>query len=453
MRNVALGVVLLSALLPAQDRFQGSVPQGQATAEPLGLSLQDAIARGIKTNLGPLLASEDIDSAHGSYMVARSRVLPNIAARIGETSQQVSLAAFGFPAFPGVPLILGPFGVFDARVAMSQEVFNLQSHRNTKAASENVKAARLGFDDARDTVAMVVTALYLQAVTGASRIETERAQVALANALYQQAVDFKKSGVVPAIDVLRAQVELETQKQRLIRLENEFEKEKLRLVRAIGLPDGQAIGLTDPLPDEKAPEVPLEKALADAMQGRKDYQSMAARLRAAELAERAAAAGNYPSLNFRGDFGAIGKSPITANGTYTAGVSLDIPVFTGGRVRGEVEQASAETRRQRAELEDLRGRIGFEVRSALLDIRSASDQVEVARNAVTLAKQQEAQARDRFAAGVTNNLEVVQAQQALATANDNYLFSLYASYAARASLARAVGGAEQTLPKLLLGAK
>ena len=149
----------------------------------------------------------------------------------------------------------------------------------------------------------------------------------------------------------------------------------------------------------------------------------------------------------------MGKSPAESHGTFAAGVSLDIPLFEGGRVKGEEMQAEAALRRQRAQLDELRGRVAFEVRTALLDIQSAWDQVEVSRSAVQLARQQQEQARDRFANGVTNNLEVVQAQEALATADENYIASLYAYYAARASLERATGSAEKNLPKMLAGTK
>jgi outer membrane protein TolC len=264
-------------------------------------------------------------------------------------------------------------------------------------------------------------------------------------------VDFKQAGVVPAIDELRAQVELRSQQQRLIFSRNELEKQKLRLARAIGLADGQLFRLTDTVPFASAPTLTVDAAMARAYSSRMDYQSAAARLRVAELRRQAAEAGRLPSLAFDGNYGTIGPSLANSHGTFAAAVSLNIPVFQGGRVRGEVLQADAALEQQRARLEDLRGGIAFEVRTAFLDMTAAGDQVGVAGSAVDLAHQQLTQAQDRFAAGVTSNLEVVQAQEAVATANENYISSLYAHNAAKASLARAIGGAEQLIPAFLQG--
>ena len=437
----------------AQNPFEGAVPQAKTTDTVMELSLEHAIASGLKANLGAVLADENLKSAEGNRLVARSKLLPTLDARLGETSQQLNLQAFGFSSFPGIPTIVGPFGVFDARAAMSATLLNLRARRNAEAASEYLRSADLDQQDARDAVALVVCALYIQAVTGASRIEAGKAQVAAAEALYQQAVDFKKNGLVPAIEVLRAQVEWQAQKQRLIGFQNGYQKDMLRLARAIGLADGQVFTLSERLPDAVQPGVGIDAAIAAAYKGRKDYLSLATRVKAAELTRRAASAGRYPELNFHGDYGAMGKSPAESHGTFAAGVSLDIPLFEGGRVKGEEMQAEAALRRQRAQLDELRGRVAFEVRTALLDIQSAWDQVEVSRSAVQLARQQQEQARDRFANGVTNNLEVVQAQEALATADENYIASLYAYYAARASLERATGSAEKNLPKMLAGTK
>ncbi len=451
---IVAALALAAAVAPAgaQSPFEGAVPQGKATPEVLSLTLSDAIARGIRANLGAVLAAQSVRSAEGGYQEARSRLLPNLSAHISEMAEQINLDAFGFPGLPGISRIIGPFGVFDSRLALTQEVLNIQSMRATEAASAGLSAAQFTAADARETVALVVTAYYLQSLAAASRVDAAKAQEQTADALYQQALDLKTNGVAPAIDVLRAQVELETERQRLIARSNEFEKAKLRLARAIGLPDGQAIRLADKLPETPSPEIAFDAALAQAYRERNDYQSLAARVKAAELAWRAAGAARLPSVNFHGDYGAQGKSPANSHGTFTAAVSLDIPVFTGGRTSAERLQADAELRRQQAQMDEMRGRIAFEIRSELLDVDSTRDQVEVSRTAVELARQQEQQARDRFAAGVANNLEVVQAQEALATANENHIASLYAYQASRAALARSMGGAEKTLPTTLAGA-
>ncbi|MBN9656945.1 MAG: TolC family protein [Acidobacteria bacterium] len=443
-----LGGLLAGSVAAQQNPFLGAVPEGQATGGPLALTLHQAVERGLKHNLGAVLAGHSAKEARGERLVALSQLLPNINGRVTETSQQVNLAAFGFDSFPGIHPIIGPFGVFDTRATVSQTILNFRSLRGSQASVAAQKASELSYKDARDTVALVVTSLYLQSASELSRIEAVEAQVAAAQALYNQAVDFKKEGMVPGIDVLRAQVELQAQKQRLIAARNSFEKSKLSLGRAIGLPDGQEIQLTDAMPQATPPAPAMEEALARAYEGRMDYQSLSNRVKAAELSARAASAGYLPSVGFTGDYGVLGKSPVNMHGTFMAGVGVNIPIFQGGRVKGEVLEAQAALAKERAQLDNLRGQIAFELRSALLDLKSTAEQLDVNRSAVTLAKQQSEQARDRFAAGVTNNLEVVQAQEAVAAANENFISSLFSYNLARAQLARAMGGIEKNVDVL-----
>jgi outer membrane protein TolC len=447
----AVAAIVLAGGARAQDRFAGSVASGTATSERLPLSLPDAISRGMKTNLGALVANQDVRSAQAARGEALSRLLPNLTAGVYEESQQIDLAAFGFGNVPGFPQVVGPFGLTDARAALSQPILNFKSIYNTRAATVDRKAATLSSQDARDMVALVVTGLYLQAGTARSRIETGRAQVTAAQAVYDQAADFRKNGVVPAIEVLRAQVELQTQQQRLISYQSDAEKLKLRLARAIGLPDGQEFELTDTIPYSPVPSLKLEDAIGRAYTSRMDYQSAEARVTAAELGRKAAEAGRMPTADFNGNYGDIGPAPDRSHGTYSATVSVSVPVFQGGRVRNEVMQADAELERRRAELADLRGRIAYEIRAAYLDLASAGEQTQVAKSTIALAEQQLTQSQDRFAAGVTGNLEVVQAQESVATANENYISSLYVYNAAKATLGRSIGNAEKTIPSILQG--
>jgi outer membrane protein TolC len=439
-----------SGLAPSSPLL-GSVPQGVATREELPLSLQESITRGLRYNLGAVLSGQEARAVRSARLLALSSLLPNLSAQVSQVSQQINLAALGFTDFPGIRQIIGPFPVSDARAYLFQPLLNFASIRNYQAAGQETKAADFSNLDTREMVVVVVANLYLQALAGNSRIEAALAQVASAEAIYKQAVDFKQAGVVPAIEVLRAQVQLQTERQRLIFLRNEFEKEKLRVARAIGLPDGQAIRLADAASYTPMPVLTLEEGLVRAREGRMDYQSALARLRAAEFRERSAHAGHLPSLNFAGNYGVIGQSFSSSHGTYTAALSLNIPIFLGKRVQAEIQEAQAQAEQRRAQLEDLKGRIAFEVRSAFLDLKAANDQAQVAQSAVTLVQQQLTQSRDRFAAGVTSNLEVVQAQEAVAMANENYISSLYAYNAAKAALAKALGSAEKSIPSILLG--
>jgi outer membrane protein TolC len=413
--------------------------------------LQEAIQRGLKFNLGLYLSGQGTQQARGARLRALSALLPNLTATVGESSRQVNLAAFGFPPTPGVASVRGPFSVFDARAA-AVESLSFASWNNYRASLENLNTSQLNYQNARDLVVLVSGGLYMQALAGAARIEAVQAQLTTARTLFNQAVDLKKAGVTPGIDVLRAQVEYQVQQQRLVAAKNDFDKQKLQLARAIGLPVGQQIELAEvSMPYSPAPPLAFEQALQRALANRADYKAAKSQVRAAELTRKAAIGEALPSIQFTADYGTIGQTPGNSHGTYTAAGALVIPIFQGGRVKGDVQQADALLAQRKAEADDSRNRIEFEVRSAFLDLNSAAQQVEVARSSVGLAQEQVRQAQDRFAAGVTNNIEVIQAQEALATTNDNYINSLLAHNLAKLSLARALGVAEEATKEFLGG--
>lgn len=434
----------------AQNPFLGSTPQ-QPVPGVLSLSIQDAIQRGLRYNLGLLLSHQGQRQAEGSRLLARSRLLPDITTRTSYLAEQVNLATFGIPPIPGIPAVVGPFEVFDARGYVSQRILDFNSINRLRAGSEALKAARYSYQDARDTVVLVAGGSYMQAVASAARIAAVRAQLQTATALYQQSVDMKNSGLAAAIDVLRSQVEMQAQQQRLLAVENDFQKQKLALARVIGLPGEQAFSLTDKMPFTPAPPLTLQQAIDEAFRSRADYRSAQSLLHAAEMAKRAADDERLPSLSFDGDYGDIGNRPTTSHGTFTAAAALKIPIFQGGKVRADQLQADAQLQQRRAQLEDMRGRIEYEVRTAFLDLNTAADQVKVAQSSVDLATQQLGQARDRFAAGVTDTIEVVQAQEALAAANESYISALFAHNLAKLSLARALGVAEKAAKNFLGG--
>ncbi len=430
--------------------FAGGVPSGQPTAGVLSISLSDAIDRGLRYNLGLLLGQQGTRSAEAARLRARSGLLPTLTASTGYTSEQEDLQALGFTGgFPGIPNVLGPFSIIDTRAFLSQDVLNFNAIRNNRAGSAGLRAAQYSYQDARDIVVLAVANFYLQAIAGRARIDAVRAQVNTAQALYQQAVDQKNAGTAAGIDVLRAQVELQAEQQRLIFFSNEFEKQKLALARAIGLPIGQQFDLADQLPYTPLPEMTLDQAIEQAYRSRSDYHSAQALVSAAEDAKRAAEAERYPTVAINVNYGDIGNRIAGSHGTYTAAAGLNIPIFQGGRIESDILQADSLLQERRAELEDLRSGINYEVRTAFLDLRASNDQVQVARSAVDLAAEQLKQAQDRFSAGVANSVEVVQAQEAVATADENYISSLYAYNSAKASLARGLGEAEKSAKQLL----
>jgi outer membrane protein TolC len=349
--------------------------------------------------------------------------------------------------------VVGPFNVIDARAYLSQSALDFTAINNHRAATENLRAAQFDFRDAQDTVVFAAVNLYLQAVTGASRITDAQAQVNTSQALYNLAVDQRKAGVVPAIDALRAQVELQSQQQRLIFYQNEFEKQKLNLARAIGLPLGQQFSLTDQAPYAPLQALTLDDALDRAYKTRADYQSALSLVRAAERSRDAARSQRLPAVDFNANYGEIGSSASQSHGTFAVAAALRIPIYQGGRIRADIEQSEAQLQQRRSEADDLRGRIDHDIRTAFFDLKSAEDQLRLAQSSIELAKQQLQQSQDRFAAGVTNNIEVVQAQESVVTSNDNYISSLYSYNLAKASLARALGLAPEAFKGFLGGAK
>jgi outer membrane protein TolC len=258
---------------------------------------------------------------------------------------------------------------------------------------------------------------------------------------------------VPAIEVLRAQVQLQAQQQRLIFFQNEYAKRKLSLARAIGLPLDQPFDLSDKVPYAALAPASLDDSLKQASASRADLQAAQALVRAAEDVRRAAVGSALPTVGLTADIGKIGLSTSSALRTYSVAAGVRIPIFEGNTVRARVLQADAALQQQRAQLDDLRARVDYEVRTAFLDLKASDDRVQVARGTVDLAGQQLTQAQDRFSAGVASNIEVVQAQEAVATASDNYLASLYAHNLAKLSLARALGVAEADASRLLGGTK
>jgi outer membrane protein TolC len=435
----------------SQNPISGSVPSGKVTAEVLSLRLSDAIDRALHQNLGVLFGSDSVLSARGESWQQRSRLLPNLSARMAETAAQVDLAAQGFQKlagrFPGggFPLVIGPFGYFDLRAYLSQSVLDMDALHSERAAQNNLAAEQFSYQDARELVALVVGATYIETLTASARVETAQAQVQTAQALFDQAADLRRTGVSAGIDVLRAQVQLQTRQQQLIAARNALAKQNLVLARVIGLPLGQVFQLADTVPYESPASPSLDESLARALAARADFQSAQARVNTAEEQRRAAAAEHLPTLTANADYGVIGPTPGQTHGTFNASAALRIPIFAGNKAHGDALVAQAQLDRNRQQLDDLRAQIEQDVRTASLDLQAASDLVAAARSNVDLAQQTLTQSRDRFGAGVTGNIEIVQAQEDVARANESFISSLHDFNLARMQLARATGSAEKEI--------
>jgi outer membrane protein TolC len=434
------------------SQFAGSVP-AKLVPGVLSLSLRDAIDRGLKQNLGVLLSSAEIRSAQGQRWEQLSALLPHVTAAPYVADSKINLSELGFGSIAGlsIPPAVGPFSYFDARAAVSQRLFDWKSINATRAANQSVKSASYTFKDARDLVVLAVGYTYLQAIADEARIETTEAQVKTAQALYDQATDQINAGTSPDIDGLRSKVELQTRLQQLIQAKNNFAIQKLTVARVIGLAPGQEFELTDKSPYQLLEIITVDEALKRAYASRSDYQAAMSDVRAAEYSRKAAMAGYFPSLSFDADYGTGGSHPSNATQVFDVRGTLSIPIFQGGSVHGDVLQADARLEQSRERLENLRAQIDSDVRTALLNLQSSAEQVNVARSNIDLAEKTLAQSSDRFSAGVTDTVEVVQSQEAVASAHEQYISSLYSYNYAKISLVRALGIAEQGVHEFFRG--
>ena len=447
-------LLLLSSLLIvraqniAPEGFRGSVASGEATAAPISLSLQDAIDRGIKNNIGLLVRGSDASDARSDKLRALSALLPNVTGSASAIVAQNNLTTFGIKV-PGFPPVVGPFNYIDAHASVSSPLFDWALVKRVRAATENVRAAQLSIDDGRDVVVESVASGYFAILADMGRVEVTKSQLNLSRALYQIAKDSHLAGIVPAIDELRAQVESQKQQQILLAVQNQLGKDKLALARVIGLPAGQEFEASETAPYKILDALAPAELLAKAYEMRADYHSMEARVRASEFSVRATDAARLPRLSLDGYYGDVGPTIGNSHGVFNITGSLRFNIFDGGRIRADQETAVSILQRRRDDLADLRGKIDFEVRTALLDLKTAADQAGIAKLTRDLAQETLNQARDRYVAGVGSGLELVEAEVSLAGANQDVISAAYAHNLAKVQLARAVGGTQVTLRQFL----
>jgi outer membrane protein TolC len=320
---------------------------------------------------------------------------------------------------------------------------------NYRSAKENLRANEFSSKDARDLVVLAVGGAYLQVIAAAARVISVRAQLETANALYQQTSQQRSAGLVAQIDVNRSRIQMLTQQQRLASLQNDLGKQKINLARMTGLPPNDRYDVVDDFPFRAAPAIAMEDALKQAFSQRSDLKAAEAQVRAAERSRSAARAERLPSLSLSADYGAIGTNPSESHGTFSVVGSLKFPIWQSGRIEGDIEQASAALSQRQAELEDLRGQVEADVRKVYLDLEAARTQVEVATENLQVTKENLSLTRQRYEAGVIDNVEVVQALESVAGAELDYINSVFSHNLTKLSLARAIGGAKESLGQFL----
>jgi outer membrane protein TolC len=431
----------------------GSVPSGTASNEVLRLTFSEAINRAVRYNLGAIESDENTRAARGQRLLALSYLLPQVSAGINENVDQVNFTALGLTAIkiPGIPAIAGPFSYSTASASLSQTLFSYESIQRFRAARTAEQAAQLSYKDTLDVITLTVGNAYLEVIEAHSRIEAEEAQVQNAKALYDQAVDEFQAGTSPQIDVTRTAVQFHTEEYNLSVARNNFEVAKLTLGRAIGLPLGQVFDIADQLPYADISPPTVEEALKMAYNSRTDFRSALNSAKSAEQALSAAKGERYPVVAVNGDYGDQGATFGQSHGVFSFQAGINVPIFTGGRIKSDITQAEATQRQRKAEAENIRGQIDYDVRTAFLNLNAAKEQVDVAHQSVDLANDNVARSKERFAAGVTDSVEVVQSEQSLASANDQYITSLYSHNLAKLELARALGVARTNFTQYLGG--
>jgi outer membrane protein TolC len=426
---------------PTAQSYQGSVATGEVSPQPTDLTLDDAIQRGLKNNLGVILNGTQVAGARGQRLSELQGLLPEVDFKAQESVEQVDLAAEGL-RIPGFPTIIGPFGFTDLRASLTWSLVDVTSLRNYFAARHNFVSAQLSAEDARDLVVLTVGNAYLLVIADQTRVTSVDQQVATAKISLNQAVANHEAGTAPLLDELRARVDYQTLEQQLIVAQNGLEKDKLALARVIGVPLAQKFNLIDTAPYSAFDLIDVDAAIRDAHANRKDLSAMVEKTKAVEDQRKSATAERLPKVAFAGDYGDIGVNVRHSHGTGDAQGTLSAPLFKEYGLRGDAQVAQSQLDTQRAQLSDLNAQVDADVRDALLDIASAQKQVEVSRSSVELANEALSEAQQRYANGVSDNLAVSQAEQSVAQANDQYVASLYRHNVAKLSLARALGATQ-----------
>ena len=420
------------------DSYRGSVVEGKSTGQNLGLSLSDAINRGLRANLGIILQSSAILTSNGQRLEQLQSLLPTLTGTASIEVEQVNIASFGIK-FPGVKTIVGPFQVVDFRASLTQNVLNLQALQSYLAARHNFQSAQLTAEDARDMVVLTVGNAYLLCIADQARIEAVQAELATAKVTLDQAIASHDVGISPRIDVLRAQVDYQNEQQNLISTTNQLSKDKIALARTIGLPLDQPFTPTDRVPFQALAAIDPQQAFEQALKTRKDIAADQETVRAGEADKKSAFDSQLPVAKISGDFGDLGTTPGHSHDTYTATGEISAPILQIAQTRGAEAIAGAEFETARARLSDQAQQVNADIRDNLLDIQAAAKLVDAARSNLDLANEALAEAQLRFRAGVSDNLPVSQAQSQTEQANDQFISALYQHNVAKLSLARALG--------------
>jgi outer membrane protein len=442
-----LFALLLSPGFASAQAKPAALP-GNAPTDVLKLTLKQSVALAIKQNPTQQIAILNAAESVQDKNITRAELLPQANLRVTDSANRVNLRAQFGGAFPGnLPGHVGPYQLFSAGPTFGSSVFDFSLWKRYQAARSNVDASKANSLSIREQVILLVVSQYIGTLRSVANVEASRSRVELAQALYDQAADLQKEGVGTGIDTLRANVELQNEKQRLIEAENDRDASLFGLSKLLNLDPRQTIELADSLAFFDTPQPDIEASIDDALGMREEWKAIESQQKSAKLEKQSSQYQRLPSLRFDGNWAYFGSSSNNGIPTYQYQASVNMPLFTSGRIHAEIVKADLELQKIDQQKADLRNQIALDVKTSLLNLSSARNEVQVASLGVQLSKEEVDQARDRFKAGVANNIEVISAQDSLSRANDNQIAALYRFNQARADFARAVGQMEQTYAK------
>ncbi|GAC1625430.1 MAG: TolC family protein [Candidatus Acidiferrum sp.] len=444
-----LSLTVFPARMFAQGGAENAPNGGNAAPQVMHLTLDQAVGLALKQNPTAQIAVLNAASSEQDKNIARADLLPQANLKISDEAQRVNIRAqFGGNALsPGFPQHLGPYQIFSAGPSFTAPLFDLTLWKRYQAAQYTANASKATSLSTREQVILLVVSQYIGILRAVANVHASQSRVELAEALYGQAADLQKQGVGTGIDTLRSNVELQNEKQRLIQARTEKDSSLYALSRLLNLNPRQEIELDDSLSFFDTPQAKVETSIEQALNERQEWKSLELQLKAAESRKKAAWDSRLPSLRFDGNWAYLGTSSNNGIPTYTYQASVNMPLFTGGRIHAQVVQANLEIEALKQQQADLRNGIALDVKTALLNLESARNEVQVANLGVQLAQEEVDQARDRFKAGVANNIEVIQAQDSLSRAHDNQIAALYRFNQARADYARGIGQMEKVYAK------
>jgi outer membrane protein len=434
---------------PAARGQLPSTTETPAVSRTLRLTLDQAVALAIRQNPTEQIAALNAAESVQDKNITRAELLPQADFRVADSANRINVRAQfgGLPLAPNIPGHIGPYQLFSAGPTFGSSVFDFSLWKRYQASRANVDASKADSLSTREQVILLVVSQYIGSLRSLANVEASKSRVDLAQALYDQAADLQKEGVGTGIDTLRANVELQNEKQRLLEAQNERDSNLFGLSKLLSLDPRQPVELADSLSFFETPQPDVEPSIDAALANREEWKALTAREKSAKLEKQSRQYQRLPSLRFDGNWAYFGTSATTGIPTYQYQASVNMPIFTSGRVKAEIAKADLELQKLGQQKIDLRNQIALDVKTSLLNLQSARNEVQVANLGVQLAKDEVDQARDRFRAGVANNIEVISAQDSLARANDNQILALYRFNQARADFARSIGQMEKSYSK------